>query len=322
MEFRPARLDTLSMIISIITSVLLIGLSFFFILNRIPYGSVFALLMISIVLISYLLSPKNYYIQGGYFVIEKFIGKKISIPMNEIEGIFEIEDFYKLKPIRSMGNGGLFGYYGVYTTKDYGNINCQLTRLKKILIIKSKKGYYAVSPEKPERLLEWFESTTGTTLIKEVSKVEPIKMKASPLILLIPDTIFALTLIMAILLYPQLPDKIATHFDANGNPDGWGNKVSFLYFGIIPQVIIMIICVISFFAMRDKYRNAMPVYLLIIMISLIQIIVAYASFDIYWFNTHDSHFLPLGYVLIPLTALLLLLLLIYKKVLTEDKKLL
>ncbi|MEO0123329.1 MAG: PH domain-containing protein [candidate division WOR-3 bacterium] len=320
MEFKPAKLDRLALITSIITSILLVCFSFFFLINNIPYGWIFALLMLSIVLISYLLSPKSYYIQGAYFIIEKVIGTKISIPISEIEGIFEVDDFYKLKPIRSLGNGGLFGYYGIYTTKDYGNINCQLTRLKDVLIIKSKNGYYAISPEKPERLLEWFRSTTGTTLIKENPEPETIKKKASPLILLVPETIFMLTLIMIILLYPQLPDKIATHFDVRGNPDGWSPKISFIYFGILSQIISLIICAISFFAMRNRYHEPMAIYLLIIMVSVVQLIVAYAALDIYWFNVYDSHLLPMGLMFIFFTGIFLVFLFIYYRVLTKREK--
>lgn len=320
MVFKPARLDTLSSVTSIITTILLIGLSFFFLVNRIPYGWSLSLLLISIVLVSYLLSPKIYYIHGRHFIIEKVIGTKILIPMNEIEGIFEIDDFYKLKPIRSMGNGGLFGYYGIYTTKDYGNIKCQLTRLKKILIIKSKQGYYAISPEKPEQILEWFMSISGPALINKITEPRLVEKKASPLILLVPETIFTLTLIMIILLYPQLPDRIAIHFDFKGNPDGWSSKISFLYFGIIPQLIVSFICIIFFFAIRNIYHEPMPVYLLIIMISFVQLIVAYATFDIYWFNMHQSHFLPMGFVLIFFTGLILIFLFIYYRILTKKEK--
>lgn len=137
--------------------------------------------MISIVLFSYLLSPSRYYIQGGNFVIEKVVGKKIIIPLNIIEGYIEVVDFNKLKPVRSMGNGGLFGYYGIFATKDYGNINCQLARLKNIIIIKSKSGFFAISPEKPELLIDWLKSTTGTSVIKETidTEIEPSKKNAS-----------------------------------------------------------------------------------------------------------------------------------------------
>lgn len=65
------------------------------------------------------------------------MGKKIIIPINMIEGFIEVKDFNKLKPVRSMGSGGLFGYY--------------------------ESGFFAISPERPELLLDWLKSTTGTS---------------------------------------------------------------------------------------------------------------------------------------------------------------
>ncbi len=311
MEFKPAKLDKLALIISIITTTLLVLLSIFFVTKPIPYGWVFAIVMMSIVIISFLLSPKTYYIQGGNFIIEKVLGTRISIPLNEIEGIIAVDDFNKLKPVRSMGNGGLFGYYGLFTTAEYGNINCQLTSLKNILILKSKKGYFAISPENSERILEQLKSMAGIVVKTEIPKPEPVKNKASFLILLLPDTIFTLTIIMIILLYQQLPNRIATHFDFQGDPDGWSSRISFLYNGILPQIILMLINLIAFFATRDKYRDPRNVYFLVIIISIIQIFVAYLSLDVYWFNMRGSHLIPMGYLIIGFTGLLLIFIYIY-----------
>ncbi len=319
MEFKPAKLDTTALLISIVTTVFLVLFSMFFILRQIPYGWIFAVLMVGIPFVSYLLSPGNYYIQGGNFVIQKVCGRKIVIPLNDIENIIPVQDFCKLKPVRSMGNGGLFGYYGIFTTKDYGNINCQLTRMKNIVLIKTRTGFYAISPAKPEMLIDWLKSTTGKSSMTEpITAPEIIKKRASFLTLLIPDTIFTLTIVMAVLLYQQLPEQIATHFDIHGNPDGWSPKVSFLYFTIFPQVILMAIAVITFFITRNRYRNEKSVYLLVMIISLIQFFVAYSSFDIYWFNTRNAHFVPMMYAVAVFTGLLILLLITYNKFLTKN----
>jgi len=317
MEFRPAKLDKFATLISVITTTLLVLLSIFFITKPIPYGWVFAILMISIVFISFLLSPKSYYIQGGNFIIEKIIGRRISIPLNEIEEIIAVEDFNRLKPVRSMGNGGLFGFYGIYTTAEYGNINCQLTSLKNILLIKAKKGYFAISPENSERVLEQLKSMAGIVEKTEIVKPEPVKNKASFLILLLPDTIFTLVLIMVILLYPQLPNRIATHFDFFGNPDGWGNKISFLYAGIIPQVVLLIISFFVFFTSQNKFQNPLPLYFLIIIISLIQIFVGFTTLDIYWYNIHKKHLIPMHWLVIIFTTFIVIMLLIYNRLLTR-----
>ncbi len=319
MEFKPAKLDPIALLTSIITGTVLIFFSLFFLVKQIPFGWLFSLLMVAIIIISYLLSPKTYYIQGGSFVIEKVIGRKITIPLNVIEGIVQIENFNKLKPVRSMGNGGLFGYYGIYTTKDFGNVNCQLTRLKNILIIKSKKGCFAISPDKPERLIDYLKAINTDITINEPVKLERVVKMANPLILLIPDTIFTITLIIVILLYNKLPLKIATHFDIQGNPDGWSPKISFLYLSILPQVILMVTNFIVFFAMRNRYRNPQIVYLVVIIISSIQALLLYLSLDIYWYNVYNFHILPFYYVFAGFVIILVLLLIIYNRLLIEKK---
>ncbi|MCX7994210.1 MAG: PH domain-containing protein [candidate division WOR-3 bacterium] len=318
MEFKPRKLDTFALVTSITTSVGLSALAIFFLLKDIPFNWLFALLLIFIIAASYGLSPKNYYFQGGNLIIEKVIGNKIIIPVNEIERVDYVQNFMKLKPLRSMGNGGLFGYYGMFETREYGNINCQLTSMKDVVIIKSKKGYYAISPENPERMLEFFQSLAPASH-KEISKPEHSTKRANPLILLIPDTIFAITLIMVILLYPRLPDRIATHFDATGNPDQWNDKIVFIYLSVIPQFILLLSAFLMFFIGRNKYRNPHALYLMIIVLSFIQIVVAFFSFDLYWFNINGTHFVPLGYFILVTAGILILLLWFYNRILTKNK---
>jgi hypothetical protein len=317
MEFRPAKLDKFLLLISIITTASLIFFSIIFITKPIPYTWIFVILLISIPAFSFLLSPKTYYIQGGNFIIEKVIGRKISIPLNEIEEIIQVKDFNRLRPIRSMGNGGLFGYYGIFTTREYGNINCQLTSLKNVLLIKAKRGYFAISPERPERVLEHLKSMAGIEEKTEIPRPEPVKNKASFLILLLPDTIFNMVLIMVILLYPQLPNRIATHFDFFGHPNGFGNKISFLYTGIIPQVVLLLISFFVFFTSQNKFQNPLQLYFLIIIISLIQIFAGFTSFDIYWYNIHRMHLIPMHWLIIIFTTVIVIMLIIYNRLLTR-----
>lgn len=40
--------------------------------------------------------------------------------------------------------------------------------------------------------------------------------------------------------YPELPQKMAVHFDLKGNPDGWSSKGSFLGFYILALVLVNI----------------------------------------------------------------------------------
>lgn len=313
MEFKIAKLDKMAIVVSIAATVFLIGLSIFFII-KVPFGWAFAIFMMLIIIISYLLSPKNYSFEGTNLIIEKVIGKKITIPFNEIEAYVSVSDFMKLKVVRTFGNGGLFGYYGMFSTAEYGSINCQLTSLKNIFIIKSKKGNYALSPLEPDKFEEHLKAI-ASGITGEIEIIKPIPQeemeRANPLILIIPICIFILTIIIILLNYAQLPERIAIHFDFHGNPDGWGPKTSYLISGIVPSSILLALNIIIFFFARRACSNPDIPNFLVIITSFIQLFIAYTSFDTYWFNKYNTHLIPLPYSIVVFVIIIVLLLLFY-----------
>ena len=44
-----------------------------------------------------------------------------------------------------------------------------------------------------------------------------------------PILLYLLLIVFEFITYPSLPDVIAVHFDAAGNPDGWSSKVDFVF---------------------------------------------------------------------------------------------
>jgi len=321
MEFKAARLDTLAIIISGFTTALLVGLAILFIFKT-PYGWIFSIVMILILIISYLLSPKRYLFEGSKLIIEKVIGKRIVILLDEIEGYAVVPDLKKIRLVRTFGNGGLFGYYGIFTTAEYGNINCQLTSLRNIFIIKSKKGKFALSPLDPLKFEEYFK-TTVAGITGKLEKFVPVKREAikyaSALILLIPITIFVLTVVMLLSLYPHLPERIATHFNLYGNPDAWSSRISFITSGIIPSSILVVLNIVLFFIVRRATVSPTIPNFLVILLSLIQIFVSYTSFDTYWFNKNNSHVIPFPYAIAGFLIVIGLMLFVYYQKIVKKK---
>ena len=136
MEFRSAKLDRGARILTCVVVAFLVGLGTLFIFVA-PFGWIFALIAMSIIVITYLWSPKRIIISDTSLIIEKHIGKKTVVPVGDIQGYRQIPDFAKLTVARTFGNGGLFGYYGIFSTAEYGDIRCELTRLKNIFLIKT-----------------------------------------------------------------------------------------------------------------------------------------------------------------------------------------
>lgn len=320
MEFRTARLNTLALVITIIVSALLIGLSLFFIIE-VPIGWIFAIGMMSLLIICYALSPKRLVLRGGMLSIEKVIGTKIVIALQDIEGYVRVPDFSKLKIARTFGNGGLFGFYGMFTTAEYGSLNCQLTSFKDIFIIKSKKGRFAVSPAQPNRFEEQLKTVVEGT-VGTLEQLQPEHIDASayakPSILLIPIFLFVITVIVVLLNYAQMPDRIAVHFDFQGNPDRWGSKTSYLFSGIIPPLVLLVIGIGAFFVVRRTTRSkALPNFIVII-IAAIQLFISYTSLDTYWVNTRGAHVFPIQYIIIIFVIIMIALLYYYYKVVKKS----
>jgi len=320
MEFKAAKLNTIALVVTIVVSVILIGLSIFFVV-MVPVGWIFALGMIGLLVACYALSPKGYVILDGMLTIEKIIGTKFTIPLSEIEAYVRVPDISKLRMARTFGNGGLFGFYGMFMTAEYGSVNFQLTTFKNVFIIKSKKGTFAVSPALPERFEEQLrtvvEGTTGQLKTLESTHIST-KEYANPHILLIPICLFIITVIIVLLNYAQMPDRIAVHFDFQGNPDRWGPKTSYLFSGIIPPAVLLLIGIAAFFIVRRTTRNKTLPNFIVILISAIQLFVSYTSFDTYWINAHGAHIIPISYAIVIFIITMAVILFYYYKVIKKS----
>jgi hypothetical protein len=301
-----------ALVTTVAISILLVGLSAFFL--TLPFGWIFSTVMILIIAVSYLYSPAKYHFAGSYLIVQKVIGRKIAIPLSDVVGYTIVPDFSKLRVVRTFGNGGLFGYYGIFSTAEYGTINCQLRSLKNVIILKTSAEAFAVSPAEVER----FESQLiGTVqgLSGKIEKIVPepatIVKRASLYILVIPVVLFLLTLILIYNAYLQLPDRIAVHFDLQGNPDGWASRTSFIYSGAAPAAILSALSIGIFLAVRRATRRPDTPYFIVIMLGVFQLFTAFVLYDTYWVNKHNTHLIPFPYNVIAYSAIILLLLVIY-----------
>lgn len=67
----------------------------------------------------------------------------------------------------------------------------------------------------------------------------------------LPALVFFLMLALALLqwvqVYPQLPDRMASHFSGNGTPNGWQSKHDFFVFS---SIVVLVCAGISFLVSR------------------------------------------------------------------------
>jgi hypothetical protein len=307
MDFKPARLDLTAAIISSGVTLFITGLSLFFII-KLPYGWAFAVFMELIVIGSFALSPKKYSLRNGSLVIEKYIGTKIIIPVTDIDGYVTIPKFCSLTISRTFGNGGLFGYYGVFSTAEYGELHCQLTSMHNVIIVRTKNRSYAISPLAyaifEEQLKAHVNHEPVTTLQPNSKPID----KASALILIVPVMLFIVFVVITLIQYAQLPDRIAVHFNMHGTPDRWGPKSSYLFSSLVPASILFACCIAVFFAVRKTTRNKAIPQFLVIILSFIELFIIYTSMNTYWITKHNSFLVQpaIGYSLFGLLLVVLL----------------
>jgi hypothetical protein len=316
MIFKTAHIDTPAFITTIFVCIALIGLGLLFLI-KVPLGWAFAAGMALIPVCTYLLAPRFYSVEPDRLIIQKNISTKIVVLLSDIIAYSIIPDLRSLHISRTLGNGGLFGYYGIFSTAEYGEINCQLTSLKNIVLLKTKIGYYAVSPEHASQFASYLTSAAPhvNTPVKELEPLSAqLTNRPSPAILLIPIVLFCLTIILMICAYNTMPERIAVHFDVHGIPDRYGPRLSYLISTAVPATILLLIACAAFFIVRRTTRNkAIPIFLVLI-VSLMQLFAGYTSLDTYWVTHYNHHVLPITYAIVIFVVLMVSMLFYYQRI--------
>lgn len=110
------------------------------------------LLLVS-TLVSYLLSPAAYVLCEEGLIIERRWKSKL-IPVEDILQIRLPVEKELQWPVRTFGNGGLFGYTGRYYTKHIGSMRWFCTRRDRQVIIEQKSALpVVISPDEPARFV-------------------------------------------------------------------------------------------------------------------------------------------------------------------------
>ncbi len=160
MEFTLSR-DKFSMIItSIVIAFALSGaITFYFGEFIMDTKAHFALLISSffiliLCVVFFLYRPLKYSIENGNIRISRMLGDKI-ILKDDIKAVRIPSEHDIAWPIRTFGNGGLFGYTGRYYTKHIGSMIWFCSRRNNfILIERNNKLPIVISPDKNKAFLK------------------------------------------------------------------------------------------------------------------------------------------------------------------------
>lgn len=144
-------------ILSIITTLLLIGASAYTLLISDDDGNVGKIIVMLCIIplpaICFALSPRLLYLFGNALIIKRWIGR-VTIPTEEITSVVEADKWLVLRSTRTMGNGGYFGYYGRYYNVHYGKFRMFASEMTNLYLIRTKRDNYVISCRNKELITE------------------------------------------------------------------------------------------------------------------------------------------------------------------------
>jgi PH (Pleckstrin Homology) domain-containing protein len=112
------------------------------------------LVVAALVLLMYLLRTRSIAVDGTGITIDRMV-MSASIPFSDIKTIRRLEDKELFGSIRTLGNGGVFGYTGLFYNRTFGSMTWYCTQRKNYILIEKNSGKkMIISPDNPEELIQ------------------------------------------------------------------------------------------------------------------------------------------------------------------------
>jgi len=134
-----------------ITVAVWIGVLYIVIRNFFVYNSYLKLavinsILIAVLVVPYLFSPKGILIENDRIIIRRVLGN-IIIPLRDVAEIKLLPSIPTMR-LRLFGSGGLYGYFGYFYLPNLGTVRIYATRRYDLVLIRCKDGRtYVISPE-------------------------------------------------------------------------------------------------------------------------------------------------------------------------------
>lgn len=150
-------LDTTTKLITIAITLLFLGISLApYLLESTPNeeSSPMVLLILGLTYgISYGFSPKSYEISQNNLIIYRPFCNVI-LNRTQIKEVFKLEKGQLSWSIRTFGVGGLFGYFGTFWNKKFGNMTWYATRRDNaIMVITHENKKIMLTPDETEKFI-------------------------------------------------------------------------------------------------------------------------------------------------------------------------
>jgi len=107
----------------------------------------------AVIIISYALAPRGYAISGRSLVVKRRLWRSVSISLESVRELrpATADDFRGA--LRLWGNGGVFGYYGLFQTAKLGKCRWFLTNRSNAVVLVTEEKTVLVSPDNVQGFL-------------------------------------------------------------------------------------------------------------------------------------------------------------------------
>ncbi len=126
--------------------------------TRIPVGPVRVIVFLNGLIpigglfVCALLAPRSYAIRNGTLRINRWLAP-IEIPLASVEAVEALPVERLAGARRTLGNGGLFGYYGQFRSPALGSFRMYATRGDGYVLVRAGR-LYVVTPQSPDLFIE------------------------------------------------------------------------------------------------------------------------------------------------------------------------
>ena len=135
-------------IISIITTLVLVGTGLIYLFSpdmALGWGRYLLIfLVVPLPAILFCTSPRYLCLYGNELIVKRWVGR-VTINTKDIISIEEADRGVILRSKRTMGNGGMFGYYGYFHCRLYGKFRMFAGELSNLYLIRTPKYNYVLS---------------------------------------------------------------------------------------------------------------------------------------------------------------------------------
>lgn len=112
-----------------------------------------SVLLLTIFLFCWLFQPRNYTLTDRGLTIHRIL-RDVHIDRNDIVNVREVNNRDTGFIIRTLGVGGLFGYFGKFSSTKLGSLTMYGTRRDKQVLIETRTRKIIVTPDHPHEFTE------------------------------------------------------------------------------------------------------------------------------------------------------------------------